>query len=185
ILGSPVDAVLVGTVLISNSILAAAQRLRAEKRLGHLLALQIPPARRVTIGPDGERTYTDVDAAHLRPGDVIEVRTHEVIPADARIMDEVDVEVDESTLTGESLSVDKQVEATPGAPLAERRCMLFAGTTMVAGTAVALVTAVGADTQTRRAAELASGELPVVGLQHQLSKLMYRAFPVSGGGGVL
>lgn len=186
ILGSPVDAVLVGTVLTGNSILAAAQRLRAEKRLSHLLALQIPPARRVLAGPDGRRCYADVDATQLRPGDVIEVRTHEVVPADARIIEQVDVEVDESALTGESLSVDKQVEATPGAPLAERHCMLFAGTTVVAGTAVALVTAVGADTQQRRAAELISGELSSdIGLQHQLGQLTTRALPVSITGGAL
>lgn len=186
ILGSPVDAVLVGTVLTGNSILAAAQRLRAEKRLSHLLALQIPPARKVITDPDGARSYVDVDAVHLRPGDVIEVRTHEVVPADARIIEEVDVEVDESTLTGESLSVDKQVEATPGAPLAERRCMLFAGTTVVAGTAVALVTAVGADTQQRRAADLISGELSSdIGLQHQLGQLTTQALPVSITGGAL
>ena len=185
ILGSPVDAVLVGSVLTGNSVLAASQRLRAESRLNELLAQQIPPARKVTIGPDGEPVYTEVVAAQLRPGDVIEIRTHEVIPADARLIEEDDLEVDESTLTGESLPVEKQVDATPGAELAERRCMLFAGTTIVAGTAVALVTAVGADTQARRAAELASGELPEVGLQHQLSKLTNQAFPVSTAGGAL
>ena len=137
-------------------------------------------------GPDGEQAYTEVDAARLRPGDVIEVRTHEVVPADARLIEEVDVEVDESTLTGESLSVEKQVEATPGAPLAERRCMLFAGTTVVAGTAVALVTAVGADTQQRRAADLISGELSSdIGLQHQLGQLTSQALPVSITGGAL
>ena len=114
------------------------------------------------------------------------MRTHEVVPADARLIEEVDVEVDESTLTGESLSVEKQVEATPGAPLAERRCMLFAGTTVVAGTAVALVTAVGADTQQRRAADLISGELSSdIGLQHQLGQLTNQALPVSIGGGAL
>ncbi|MGA9674016.1 MAG: cation-translocating P-type ATPase, partial [Mycobacterium sp.] len=186
ILGSPVDAVLVGSVLTGNSILAAAQRLRAEKRLTLLLAQQTPAARKVTAGPDGERAYTEVDAGRLRPGDVIEVRTHEVVPADARLIEEVDVEVDESTLTGESLSVEKQVEATPGAPLAERRCMLFAGTTVVAGTAVALVTAVGADTQQRRAADLISGELSSdIGLQHQLGQLTNQALPVSIGGGAV
>jgi cation-transporting P-type ATPase I len=186
ILGSPIDAVLVGSVLTGNSILAAAQRLRAEKRLTHLLAQQTPPARKVTTGPDGERAYTEVDASRLRPGDVIEVRTHEVVPADTRLVEEVDLEVDESTLTGESLSVEKQVEATPGAPLAERRCMLFAGTTVVAGTAVALVTAVGADTQQRRAADLISGELSSdIGLQHQLGKLTSQALPVSIGGGAV
>ncbi|BBX75110.1 haloacid dehalogenase [Mycobacterium shinjukuense] len=186
VLGSPVDAVLVGTVLTSNSILAAAQRLRAEKRLHYLLAQQIPPARKVVSGPGGERAYARVDAAHLRPGDVIEVRTHEVVPADARVIEEVDVEVDESTLTGESLSVEKQVEATPGAPLAERRCMVFAGTTVVAGTVVALVTAVGADTQQRRAADLISAELSSdIGLQHQLGQLTGQALPVSVTGGAL
>ncbi|SON59124.1 putative cation-transporting ATPase I [Mycobacterium simulans] len=186
VLGSPVDAVLVGTVLTGNSILAAAQRLRAEKRLHHLLAQQIPPARTVVAAAHGERAYVHVDAALLRPGDVIEVRTHEVVPADARVIEEVDVEVDESMLTGESLSVQKQVEATPGVPLAERRCMLFAGTTVVAGTAVALVTAVGADTQQRRAADLVSGELSSeIGLQHQLGQLTNRALPVSVTGGAL
>jgi cation-transporting P-type ATPase I len=185
ILGSPVDAILVGSVLTGNSVLAASQRLRAESRLNELLAQQIPPARKVTIGPDGAPVYTDVVAEQLRPGDVIEIRTHEVIPADARLIEEDDLEVDESTLTGESLPVEKQIEATPGAQLADRRCMLFAGTTIVAGTAVALVTAVGADTQARRAAELASGDVPDVGLQHQLSKLTNQAFPVSTGGGAL
>ncbi|MFZ1178661.1 MAG: HAD-IC family P-type ATPase, partial [Mycobacterium sp.] len=186
VLGSPVDAVLVGSVLTGNSILAATQRLRAERRLSHLLALQIPPARKVVTGPDGERTYTHVIAEQLQPGDVIEVRTHEVVPADARIIEEIDVEIDESTLTGESLSVEKQVEATPGTPLAERRCMLFAGTTVVAGTAVALVTAVGADTQQRHAADLISGELSSdIGLQHQLGQLTNRALPVSVTGGAV
>jgi cation-transporting P-type ATPase I len=185
ILGSPVDAVLVGSVLTGNSVLAASQRLRAESRLNELLAQQIPPARKVTTGPDGAPMYTEVVAEELRPGDVIEIRTHEVIPADARLIEEDDLEVDESTLTGESLPVEKQIEATPGAELADRRCMLFAGTTIVAGTAVALVTAVGADTQARRAAELASGDVPDVGLQHQLSKLTNQAFPVSTAGGGL
>ncbi len=185
VLGSPVDAVLVGSVLTGNSMLAASQRLRAESRLNELLAQQIPPARKVTSGADGSPVYTDVVAAQLRPGDVIEVRTHEVVPADARLIEEEDLEVDESSLTGESLPVEKQVDATPGAVLAERRCMLYGGTTIVAGTAVALVTAVGADTQARRAAELVSSELPQIGLEHQLSQLTNRAFPVSVTGGLL
>ncbi|MBS4728473.1 cation-translocating P-type ATPase [Mycobacterium sp. SM1] len=185
VLGSPVDAIMVGSVLTGNSILAASQRLRAESQLNRLLAQQIPPARKVEHGPDGTPLYADINAEQLRPGDVIEVRTDEVIPADARLLEEDDLEVDEATLTGESLPVEKQVEATPGADLAERRCMLFAGTNVVAGTGVALVTAVGADTQARRAAELAAGELPPIGLQHQLSRLTNRAWPVSAAGGAL
>ena len=184
-LGSPVDAMMVSTVLVGNCMLAAAQQLQAENRLTRLLAQQAPPARTVVadLPVGGTRGYREVVADQLQPGDVIEVRSNEVVPADARVIEATDLEVDESSLTGESLSVDKQTDATPGAELAERRCMLYAGTTVVAGTAVALVTAVGPDTQARRATELASGELPVVGLQHQLSRLMSQAFPVSAGGG--
>lgn len=182
-LGSPVDALMVSTVLISNCMLAAAQQLQAENRLNRLLAQQTPPAR--TVEP-GTNTYVEIVADRLVPGTVIEVRSNEVVPADARLIEATDLEVDESSLTGESLSVDKQIATVlPGAELADRRCMLYAGTTVVAGTALALVTAVGADTQARRAAELAAGDLPVVGLQHQLSQLMSRAFPASAAGGLM
>ncbi|ULP48460.1 cation-translocating P-type ATPase [Mycolicibacter virginiensis] len=182
-LGSPVDALMVSTVLIGNCMLAAAQQLQAENRLNRLLAQQTPPARTVEPGTD---RYTEIVADRLIPGTVIEVRSNEVVPADARLIEATDLEVDESSLTGESLSVDKQTAAVlPGAELAERRCMLYAGTTVIAGTARAVVTAVGADTQARRASELAAGDLPVVGLQHQLSQLMSRAFPASAGGGLM
>ena len=183
-LGSPIDAVMVGTVLTGNAMLAAYQRLRAESRLNTLLAQQAPPARVVSIGADGTPTYHEIPAEQLLPGDLIEVRSNEVVPADARVIEVSDVEVDESALTGESLSVGKQLDPTPGAELAERSCMLYAGTTVIAGKALAMVTAVGADTQARRASELASGELPEVGLQHHLSQLMYRTFPYSAAGGV-
>jgi P-type E1-E2 ATPase len=181
VLGSPVDAVLVGSVLGANAVLAAAQRLNAERRLSVLLTQQIPRARKAVSGG----AYTDVVAEQLRPGEMIEVRAHEVVPADGRLVEAIDLEVDESSLTGESLSVAKQVEATPGADLADRYCMLFAGTTVVAGTATAVVTAAGGDTHARRAAELVTGEQQAVGLQHQLSLLTKQAWRVSFAGGAL
>src|SRR6185312_11030472 len=133
VLGSPADAVLVGSVLTGNAVLAATQKLRAERLLQRLLAVQDPPARRRLAGGD----YESVEATKLRPGDIIEVRPGEVVPADARLLEAVDLEVDESSLTGESLPVPKQVEATPAVPLAERACLIHAATTVVAGTAVA------------------------------------------------
>ncbi|WP_241178625.1 cation-translocating P-type ATPase [Mycobacterium sp. P7213] len=181
VLGSPVDAVLVGSVLGGNAMLAAAQRLVAERRLNVLLNEQVPPARRVL--PDG--SHVEIPAEELRPGDVIEVHSHEVVPADGRLIDAIDLEVDESSLTGESLTVVKQVEATPGADLAERECMVYAGTTVVTGTAVALVTAVGGDTHGRRAAELVAGDQSAIGLQHQLSLLTSKAWRISLAGGAL
>ncbi|HEU0191472.1 MAG TPA: cation-translocating P-type ATPase [Mycobacterium sp.] len=185
ILGSPVDAVLVGSVIGGNAVLAATQRLVAERRLNVLLTAQIPLGRKVIPGLDGSNTYLDVIADELRPGDLIEVRPQEVIPADGRLIEAEDLEVDESSLTGESLSVTKQVEATPGAELADRACMIYAGTTVATGTAIAVVTAAGADTYGHRAAELVAGDASTVGLQHQLSLLTRRAWRISLAGGAL
>ena len=179
-LGSPVDAILVGSVLTGNAVLAASQQVRAERLLRRMLAVQAPPARRVTGGRS-----ESVDADELRPGDLVEVRAGEVIPADCRIVEAVDLEVDESALTGESLPVPKRVEATPGAIVAERSCMLYATTTVVSGTAVGVVTAVGAQTQIRRAAEVAPGHSAAVGLQTQLRELTNRALPFSLAGGAM
>lgn len=180
ILGSPVDAILVGSVLTGNAALAAVQRLRAERLLNRLLAVQDPPARLLT--EDGEET---VDAVDLRPGDVIEVRPGEVVPADVRLTEATDLEVDESSLTGESLPVPKRLAATPAAPVAERSSMLHATTTVVAGTGVGIVTAVGSQTQARRAEQAPGSQNSSVGLQAQLRDLTNRALPVSLAGGAL
>jgi cation-transporting ATPase I len=185
VLGSPVDAALVASVLAGNAALAATQRVRSERLLRRMLAVQDPPARRVAGAAAGARCYDSVAAGGLRPGDVIEVRSGEVVPADARLTEAADLEVDESSLTGESLPVAKQVAATPAAPLAERSCMLHAGSTVVAGTAVAIVTAVGAATAARRATAMPRVEQAAVGLQAQLRDLTDKAWPLSLAGGAL
>jgi cation-transporting P-type ATPase I len=184
LLGSALDAALVTGVLLANSALSAEQQLHAERILSRLLAVQDPLARRA-VGPLEEHHYENVAAKRLRPGDIIEVRSGEVVPADARILELSNVEVDESMLTGESLPVTKQTDPTPGAPLAERACMLYAGSTMVAGTALAIVTAVGAGTEMRRAMAMAPTKSREIGLQRQLSRITRRALPVSLAGGSL
>ena len=184
LLGSPLDAFLVGSVLLVNAALSAEQQLHAERILNRLLAVQEPPARR-RVGPLERQRNEKVPAKRLRPGDIIEVHSDEVIPADARLLHASNVEVDESTLTGESLPVSKQTEPTPGAPLAERTCMLYAGTTMVAGTAVAVVTTVGSRSEMRRALAMAPRKSREIGLQRQLRHITRRALPFSVASGGL
>ncbi|MEB3051527.1 cation-translocating P-type ATPase [Mycolicibacter sp. MYC123] len=179
LLGAPIDALMVGSVLASNAVLAAGQRLSAELRLDRLLAEQIPPAWKVTIRPDGTRERVQVLPDQLQRGDLIEVGPDDVVPADARVIEQEKLEVDEASLTGESLPVAKQVDATPGAELAERRCMLFAGTTVASGTGLALVTAVGPDTEVRRAADLVTSRHGDIGLTHQLGQITTRTWPLS------
>lgn len=184
LLGSPLDAVLVGGVLLANSALSAEQQMHADRVLRRLLAVQDPVARR-RVGPLRAGASEEVPAGSLRPGDVIEVRAGEVIPADARLLEATTVEVDESTLTGESLPVPKQTAATPGAPLAERACMVYAGTTLVAGSALAVVTSVGRATEIRRALAMAPASPRQIGLHRQLSRITNRALPWSMAGGAL
>ena len=184
LLGSPFDAALVGGVLLANAALSAEQQLHAERVLRRLLAVQDPTAR-LRLGELAERRYQEVPANRLRGGDIIEVRSGEVIPADARLIDASNIEVDESALTGESLPVAKDTEPTPGAPLAERACMLYGGSTVVAGTGLAVVTAVGRGSEMRRAMAMAPGKSRDIGLQSQLRRITGKALPFSLGGGAL
>jgi H+-transporting ATPase len=185
VLGSPIDAILVGSVMSGNALLSATQRLRAERRLRRLLQVQQTVARRLTGDPwSGRSPHDTVPADDLRVGDVIEVRTGDVVPADARILLADGVEIDESALTGESLPVSKDADPHPGALLAERSCMLYEGTAVLTGTAIAVVTAIGAATQAGRAAALSPAPPRDVGLQAQLGELTSRVLPVtaiSGG----
>ena len=120
----------------------------------------------------------------LRAGEVIEVRAGEVVPADARILWADAGEVDESLLTGESLPVVKHVDSTPGAPLAERACMLYEGTVLLTGTVLAVVTATGAATESGRAVALSPSRSRDVGLQAQLSRLTSSVLPMTVAGGL-
>lgn len=184
LLGSPIDAVLVAGVLAVNTAISAYQSLHAEKLLDKMLAVQEPLARKV-IGEPGTDGYAEVPADDLRPGDIVEVRSGEVVPADIRIIDADTVEVDESALTGESLPVSKDGADTPGAPLAERTGMLFAGSTVVAGKSVGVVTASGESTQVSRALALTPTDSGDVGLAAQLGAITRRALPFSLAGGAL
>lgn len=184
LLGSPVDAALVTSVLVANAAVSAEQQLLAEGTIRRLLQIQEPLARRC-VGPLETRRHEKVPADRLRPGDIIEVVGGEVIPADARLLEASNIEVDESTLTGESLPVAKDVVPTPGAPLAERACMLYGGTTILAGTGVAVVTAVGAGMEMRRAMAMAPRKSGEIGLHAQLRHITKRALPVSVAGGAL
>lgn len=186
LLGSPLDAAMVGSVLAVNAGISAYQTVHAEHILGKLLAVQEPPARRfVGAWDSGEREFEELPSRRLHPGDVIEVRSGEVIPADVRLVHVDGAEVDESALTGESLPVTKDTGATPGVTMAERTGMLYAGTTMVAGRAVGIVTAAGSASAVRRALAMSPVKSSEVGLSAQLRSITRRALPWSLAGGGL
>ncbi|MFD7770697.1 HAD-IC family P-type ATPase [Streptomyces sp. NPDC059787] len=181
LLGSLVDALLVVGAMDINAVAGGLQRLRAERALSRLAAHQRPKARR----QDTSRRTVTVDAARLRPGDRISLGAGDVVPADARLLEADGLEVDESSLTGESLPVAKALDPTPGAPVARRTCMVFEGTTVVAGHADALVVDTGDRTEAGRAVALAARVPPPAGVQARLQELTRKALPVTLTGGAL
>jgi cation-transporting P-type ATPase I len=199
ILGSAMDALLVLGALDLNALVGGVQRLRAERALARLLAQQkqkahvvdteeetppaeyAPPHETATQGaPTAPHT---VDATDLRAGHVIELQADDVVPADGRLLWHDGLEVDESALTGESLPVEKQTDPTPHAAVADRRCMVFEGTTVVAGHARAVVVDTGDDTEAARAVHLAARTPPSAGVQARLQQLTRRALPLTMAGG--
>ncbi|MDI2124988.1 cation-translocating P-type ATPase [Yinghuangia seranimata] len=194
--GSTVDSALVGGVMAGNALVSGTQRVRAERALHSLLLTQKQTARRVTWAPP-DRVHTQapffagldtatqdtVDADRLRVGDIIALGPADVVPADARLLVSGRLEVDEASLTGESAPVAKDPRATPGAELADRSCMVYQGTTVLAGSGYAVVVAVGALTEAGRAAELAGAATVPTGLEGHLATLTKAALPAVGIGG--
>ncbi|GAC1607759.1 MAG: cation-translocating P-type ATPase [Mycobacteriales bacterium] len=192
ILGAPMDAVLVGSVMGVNALVSALQRQRADRamqamRLGEgLTARLLPGAAARVIGAGGPAPAAQVTpAGDLRAGDVIALTTGDVVPADARLIAAHGLEVDESGLTGESVTVGKQVAATPGAALGDRACMVFEGAVVVAGGGRAVVVATGAATQAGRAVAALPAGLGPGGVQAQLRDLTDKALPLTLAGGAL
>jgi cation-transporting ATPase I len=181
LLASSVDALMVFGAMGVNALVGGVQRVRAERALAGLKLGQRQQARRVAGFGSGETST--VAAKRLKPGEVIELYTGDVVPADARLLEADDLEVDESSLTGESLPTGKQVDATPQAPLAERHCMVFEGTTVVAGHGRAVVVGTGDETEAGRAAHLASRAQPAPGVQARLHQLTSQMLPFTLLGG--
>ncbi|MGY1661741.1 HAD-IC family P-type ATPase [Geodermatophilus sp. SYSU D00705] len=177
-LGENTDALLVGGVTVMNALVSGLQRLRAETALESLLLEQD-----VTVHRETDGGTEDVLGGALRVGDVVRVGAGDVVAADARLLEATDLEVDESNLTGESLPVVKSVPATPGADVADRTCLLFDGTTVVAGSGRAVVVAVGSATQAGRAARAAGGAAPPAGVQARLAELTRAVLPLTLAGG--
>ncbi|MFB7496598.1 HAD-IC family P-type ATPase [Streptomyces sp. NPDC056161] len=181
LLGSPVDALMVLGAMGMNALVGGLQRLRAERALSGLRVGQRQQARRMDdLGADEARL---VEARRLAAGDLIELYTGDVVPADARLLAADDLEVDESSLTGESLPTAKQVDPTPQAPVPDRRCMVFEGTTVVAGHGQAVIVGTGDETEAGRAAHLASRAQPAPGVQARLHELTSRMLPFTLLGG--
>jgi magnesium-transporting ATPase (P-type) len=150
IIGEWVDFAVILAVAVINAVIGLVQEGRAEQALNAIRNMLSAQAHVMRDGVWGE-----ADAGELVPGDVVRVRAGDRIPADVRVIDAANLQIDESALTGEAEPSNKSPEAVPDtAELGDRTSMLYSGTLVAAGAGSGVVVATGEHTEIGRIQQL-------------------------------
>lgn len=149
------EPILILFIVIMNAVMGVMQESKAEKALDALKSLSAPHARVIRDG-----TEKVIDALHLVPGDIIRLEAGDFVPADARLIYSTSLKSEESALTGESVPSEKDAKSSvaANAPLGDRSNMVFSGCSITYGTATAVVTATGMNTEMGKIANLLDNE---------------------------
>jgi magnesium-transporting ATPase (P-type) len=166
-LGENKDSAFIVLVLAINTAVGAVQEARAEANTAALRT-----AIRTSVRTLRDGTVQRVDSVGLVPGDMVLLEAGDRVPADLRLLRSANLQADESSLTGESLPVDKSAAETlpDGTPLADRLNMLHAGSTVQRGRSEALVVATGLDTELGRIARALEAPASVPPLTRRLDR---------------
>lgn len=142
-LGKITDGMVVLAVVVVNSIIGFIQEYKAGKAI-EALSNMVP--ENATVIRNGN--IITIPVSEIVPGDIVQVAAGDRIPADMRIIQQKNLQVEEAALTGESVPSQKTTEAvTPDAVIGDRKCMVYSGTLVVSGTATAVVVKTGMDTE--------------------------------------
>ena len=168
-LGHGVESIVIAVIVLFAVLLGFIQEYRAERAIEALRKMAAPTA---SVLRDGNEVK--IPARELVPGDVILLHTGDRIPADSRLLEAINLQVEEAALTGESVPVEKHILPLSGndLPVGDRKNMTYAGTAATYGRGKALVVATGMQTEFGKIAQLLqsveSGKTP---LQQNLDKV--------------
>jgi Ca2+-transporting ATPase len=168
-LGHGVESVVIAVIVLFAVVLGFVQEYRAERAIEALRQMAAPTA---TVLRDG--VEVKVPARDLVPGDVIVLHTGDRIPADARLIEAFNMQVEESALTGESIPVEKHIRALENEelPVGDRKNMVYAGTAVTYGRGKALVVATAMQTEFGKIAKMLQDvETSRTPLQQNLDKV--------------
>lgn len=143
-LGDTVDAVVILAIVVLNAALGFTQEIKAEQSMAALKRMSVP-----TVRVRREAQVLEISARDLVPGDVVLLETGNMVPADGRVAESVNLRVQEAALTGESEAVDKKADVVfqMEKPLADRRNMVYTGTVVSYGHGEVLVTGTAMNTE--------------------------------------
>ncbi len=168
-LGDTAEAVAILAIVVLNAVIGVIQESRAEASLAALKKLAAPEARVVR---DGQ--HLNVPARELVPGDIVSLEAGNFVPADLRLVESVNLRIEEAALTGESVPAEKRAALTidRDAPLGDRANTAFSGTLVANGRGTGVVIATGTSTQIGLIAQmLAAVEVEDTPLQKRLDGL--------------
>ncbi len=150
-LGDYQDAIAILAIVVLNAVLGVTQEYRAEKAMSALKKMAVPT---VKVHRDGH--VREISARDLVPGDIVLLEAGGFAPADGRLLESVNLRIQEAALTGESEPVEKHTGALAGdyLPLGDRRNMIFMGTVITYGRGLAVITGTGMRTELGLIAEM-------------------------------
>ncbi len=153
--GELFEPALILLIVVLNAVMGVVQESKAEKALDALKNMSAPHARVIRDGIE-----SIIDASELVVGDIIHLEAGDFVPADARLLHSAGLKSEESALTGESVPSEKNaaVIVDAASPIGDRTNMVFSGCSITYGTATAVVTATGMDTEMGKIANLLDGE---------------------------
>ena len=156
--GDLVDTIAILVIVVINAVVGFIQEYRAEKAMEALKKMAAPTATVLRDGVPGA-----IPASELVPGDLVILEAGRVVPADLRIIESAQLKIEEAALTGESVPVEKIVDALPeeGLSLGDRKNMAYKGTFVTYGRGMGLVAAIGMATEFGKIATMLQDEKEV------------------------
>ncbi|MGH9390341.1 MAG: cation-translocating P-type ATPase, partial [Vicinamibacteria bacterium] len=150
-LGHGLEAVAIAVIVLFAVLLGFIQEYRAERAIDALREMAAPTA---TVLRDGEEN--EIPARELVPGDVVLLAAGDKVPADLRLLEAINLKVEEAALTGESVAVEKHIEplAEPDLPVGDRKNMAYAGTAAIYGRGSGVVVSTGRATEFGKIAQM-------------------------------
>ncbi|MBP3896108.1 MAG: HAD-IC family P-type ATPase, partial [Mogibacterium sp.] len=175
----PTDVFIILFVVVLNSVLGVVQESKAEEAIEALKQMTAAKSKVLRSGK-----IQSIESEYLVPGDIVILEAGDSVPADGRIIEEASFKVEEAALTGESVPVTKEAAAlsiegeAKDVPLADRKNMVYMGSTVVYGRGRIVVTGTGMDTEMGKIADaISQAEEELTPLQiklAQLSKILTR-----------
>ncbi|GAA4901505.1 P-type E1-E2 ATPase [Actinomycetospora succinea] len=175
-IGAVVDAAIVVGVTAFSALIGGVQQVATDRAVAGLLERS---SIRTRVLRDG--TPRGIAADEVVVGDVIELGPDDVVPADCRVIESDALEMDESSLTGESLPVVKTPAPVIARTVADRRSMVYEGATVATGRGRAVVVATGSSTEVGRSTAAAKASAPVAGVDERLAGLTKITTPLAIG----